>query len=64
MSDTPRACPNLGVDCEFPDCTFLEPECAAANAEPEPEPEPVRAQRIGETWTLFPITVNDIKWEG
>lgn len=32
MTNTPRSCPNLGVDCEYPDCTFLEADCATANA--------------------------------
>ena len=32
--DTPRACPNFGVDCDYPNCTFLEAECATANAPP------------------------------
>lgn len=61
MSDTPRACPNMGVDCDFPDCTFLDAECAAANAEaPTVNKEPQGVHRPPAERTLFPITADDI----
>jgi hypothetical protein len=68
--DAPRACPNLGVDCEFPDCTFLEADCATANAALPAEVAPVVDPAVFDhaRWlrdpvtppTPFPITADDI----
>jgi hypothetical protein len=60
--DAPRACPNLGVDCEFPDCTLLEADCATANAAlpAEPEPDVPALRQTFAPPTPFPITADDI----
>lgn len=67
MSDR---CPNMGVECLYPDCTYDDPECAAAHQElpaaplvVEPLPAAAPMQRRNDEPVVI-ITADDINWNG